>query len=210
MLHGIVWGLNTPILQYPPVTKQPPLDMRTYNRYLRTLIERWKESGPNLEQLFARYPDLEEECSRGTTELLISPTGRAWLDWKPDPQRLAPDSWEYAATCHFVQFIVNPHCEKLGGPCVRCHKYFVKRRTTQDKYCSRKCATYSTAVSATRNRRKELHEAKIEAAQAQIARFPKSGSRHNWKRWIARKGDISVSWLTRAVNSGWIAPPKTG
>jgi hypothetical protein len=208
MLVGIVWGLNTPVLHYPPGTKQPPLDLTEYNRHLRTLIEKWKDSGPNLERLFNRYPEMKDHCANGRTELLTTPTGRAWLDWKPDPQGVDPKSSKYAAICHFLGFIINPHCERLGGPCARCHKYFVKRRSSQDKYCSRRCATSATAVSSTQARRKADHDKKIAAAEARIAAFMQSGSAGDWKRWIARRGAISVSWLTRAVNRGWIIAPE--
>jgi hypothetical protein len=208
MLETIVWGLNTPVLHYPPDAKAAPLDLSEYSRHLRTLIERWNESGPNLERLFARYPKLKHVCSNGRTELLATPTGRAWLDWKPDPQSLNPKSWKYAAVCQFVQFITNPACERLGGPCARCRKYFVKRRASQNKYCSRKCASSATAVSSTEARRKVDHANKIAQVEAQIAAFIQSGSSGDWKRWIARRGAISVSWLTRAVNRGWITAPE--
>src|SRR5208337_4296333 len=104
----------------------------------------------------------------------------------------------------FSRLTLNPSREKLGGPCVRCGKYYVrKRRSKNKKYCSRRCGNAATAVAGREGRRREAHRTKL------------SKWRTNARLWIPSEGDfkqflmsldedkeLTLNWITRAINKG--------
>jgi hypothetical protein len=176
---------------------------------LRRLIAEWDKSGPNLQQLFKQNPDLQERCSRGTMLLIPTKEGRAQLAWTPHQTVNKSSPQKAAALTHFIQFLVNPLALELGGPCMRCDKFYVKNTTRQKTYCSRRCGTGRTALSATQRRREAEYAKKLLMAQQKIEQYVASRTRAGWKEWVGAKtkGEITEKWLTRAVNSGKLIPP---
>lgn len=193
---------------------------------LRRLIGRWQASGPNLGKMMYEDPSLLERvrlsCRAGWT-----PTydGRAILILMPDyvqgmerKHKKGEDGiWrptaEAQALVLFHFFTLNTHCEKLAGPCARCGNYYVKKRSSQKVYCSRRCGNASTAVARTRERLKTQHEDKIRRAKAVIREWNalKIRSTLDWKEWLhARKSDITAKFVTRAVNRGELKSPTKG
>lgn len=176
---------------------------------LHRLIAEWNKSGPNLDKLFKQNPDLQESCTRGTTLLIPTRDGVAQLAWTPDRTGPLNSPQKEAALSCFAQFLVNPLALKLGGPCARCGKFYIKNTTRQKTYCSGRCGTARTALSATQQRRQAGYAKKLLMAQQAVEQYGKARSRKGWKEWVlARtKGEITDKWLTRAVNLGRLAPP---
>jgi hypothetical protein len=85
-----------------------------------------------------------------------------------------------------AKLVANPLCEKFGGPCPRCGKYFVKRQERQ-QYCSRKCRSAITAAAATIKRAKSIRERKLKFAQASIRAYEQLRRRPagKWEKWVA-------------------------
>jgi hypothetical protein len=178
---------------------------------LRRLVKEWRDSGPNLDKLFQEKPDLARRC-RGTTIVLPSQGGAGRLVWNPD-LGLKPLTEKESALFQFMTLIINPEWKMLGGPCPRCEKYFIKKTNRQIAvYCSRTCATATTALAATRRKREEDRKAKLAIARRSIETWRKlRGRKSPWKEWVVSRhpGEMSLNWLTRAVKSGELQPPQT-
>jgi len=174
---------------------------------LQKLVNAWQKSGPNLAKMLRDDGALESRVKHGRTLLAPTRTGKGHLLWLPNPPNFDPSSWKDIALTHFMDLIVNPQWHKLGGPCERCGKYYVKKTARQKKYCSRGCGSKRTATDATRQRREVEHAEKLSRAQEATDRWPRVRTRFSWKEWVSAQTSITVKWLTRAVNSGNLRAP---
>jgi len=105
----------------------------------------------------------------------------------------------------FLRFLTQPWAI---GKCVHCTRYFLNRTHRKRRYCSRKCALYVTAIEATQRRRKKERQAKLKRVQDAVAVWQRHKPRGEWKSWVAARAAVTPKWITRAVNSGEIKPPK--
>jgi hypothetical protein len=104
-------------------------------------------------------------------------------------------------------------CEKLGGPCTKCDRYYIKQTLRDSEFCSRKCASHATQTRIN----KELHEKKLDASRSAIKNYrsrPKKYAGMGWKQWVELATEdefpqdaITAKFLTRAVNNGELRPP---
>jgi hypothetical protein len=175
---------------------------------LRRLIEIWQKSGPNLSRMLKDDDVLAARARHGRTLLVPTNTGKGHLHWRPYPQDFDAGSWKDQALTHFMDLIVNPEWHKLGGPCQRCDRFYVKKTSRQKKYCSRRCGSRTTAVAATRKMREEERARKLRRAQEAANRWVKVHTRDSWKDWVSTRTKLTVKWLTRAVNRGDFQAPK--
>lgn len=108
----------------------------------------------------------------------------------------------------FLSFLYNPLRKRLGGPCKRCGHYFLRRTERNPKvYCSRLCGWRATGAAAIKQQRQAEHTDKLRRAAERIRRWEES-PRGDWKKSVSERGDISVQFLTRAVNNRELKPPK--
>jgi hypothetical protein len=194
-LEGICYVLNV----------ERPSELRSE---LRRLVEAWQKSGPNLAQLLHKDEELRGRTRHGRTLLVPTTVGKGHLIWLPSPPPVNALSWKDGALCHFMDLIVNPDWHKLGGPCCRCGKYYIKKTTRQKVYCSRQCGSRNTALATTRMRRREVQERKLQIAQSAVDEWRSLERRQPWKKWVSARTKSSVKWLTRAVNSGHLQVPS--
>jgi hypothetical protein len=159
--------------------------------------------------MFKQEPELADRTKNGRTIFWPTGTGRGYLDWEAYPSESEPESPEVLALCDFMTLITNPDWELLGGPCVRCGDYYLKRARRRTKYCSRKCSSKETAISSTRSWRADQQERKISRAQECIDEWCNVKRREAWKTWVSRKTGFTDRWLTRAEHNGKINPPST-
>ena len=92
---------------------------------------------------------------------------------------------------------LNPEWDKLAGPCARCGNYYIKKRASQDVYCSRRCGNAATAVTRTRERIKAEHDDKMNRAKAAIREWKRAKTQQDWKRWVSQKTSIDIRFLSR-------------
>lgn len=181
---------------------------------LRELVQAWHLSGPDLFKFGRDQRKMWEDVDHywkmarrlNPIFLLGAPTGGAGLAMNNRPE---PDPYEEALRL-FVELLLNPDCDKLADePCPRCGNYYIRRTTRNKVYCSRSCGTTATAVKATRKRRDEEHADKVRRAVISAAKWTTTHTGLDWKQWTSRREpDISVKFLTRAVNSGDLKAPK--
>lgn len=175
----------------------------------RRLVTSWHKSGPNLRALLEGDPDLKRRTRSGITTLYPTPTGRGYLDWHPAPTESANEAQDEALR-DFMRLTTNPLWDLLAGPCYRCGDYFLRDTRRKRIYCSRGCSATVTALSATSRRRREEHQAKVHRVQSAIQQWQRMKARPaNWKKWVTSKPDITLHWLSRAVNSGSVKPPTS-
>jgi hypothetical protein len=208
-------------------TERPEL-----REHLRELVKAWQESGPNLEKMmWGSHKHLHNYLGALCSRAIWMPTtgGRAMLFPSPDYNRLEeligrergvhrekPDgTWmfnpEAEAWKEFGYFTLNPHCEELAGPCVRCGNYYVKKRATQKVYCTRRCGNAATAVARNRKRLKDEHKDKMHRAASAIREWNalKTRAALDWKRWLKnREPDITEKFITRWANQQRLPRPK--
>jgi hypothetical protein len=200
---------------------------RELRSHLRAWIEAWQASGPNLKKLFGGLPEPQRMALRvamrtiwnprddAKGELLFVPDypelekllgeQRVWLKRADNKRELTP---EVEAMTLFHLLTVTPGCEKVAGPCRRCDRYYIKKRASQNVYCSRRCGNAATAVLRTTERLAKEREDKLERAGAAIKTWSRAATRQDWKRWVANKTGIDLRFLTRAVTKGDLMPPK--
>jgi hypothetical protein len=177
--------------------------------HLRQLVARWKKSGPNLQKLLDADRELHKLVGYVfQVVLLATKSGGAQLAMTPG-NHLDLNSREDIDLLIFVELLLNPQWEKLGGPCDRCRKYYIKKTARQKAYCSRSCGTAATARQTTLKRRAERHTDKLRRAAEAAQRWGTSASKLNWKEWVSKQQpDITPKWLTRAVNKGELQPTR--
>ena len=98
--------------------------------------------------------------------------------------------------------------QKLGGPCARCKRYYIKRRASQRTYCSRRCGNAATATLRTAEQREREREANLQRADKAIQQWKRTGKQTNWKEFVSRKTGLTPKWLTRAVGRNDLKAPK--
>jgi hypothetical protein len=176
---------------------------------LQRYIEAWKASGPDLSTFGVQHPEMWASVKRQweTQPLVLWPSdgGTASLYLPRGRMRTA----EEAALYFFISLILNPLWERLGGPCLRCGRYYVAQTARKNKaYCSRSCGTRATAIATTRKKRDEEHGDKLQRATDAAQKWATARTVKEWKSWVSsRHPDITVKFLTRAVNNGQLKPP---
>lgn len=183
-------------------------------RLLRELVQALQLSGMDSFRFSCEHRNKWADVQRYWEEgrrlnpllLLGTPGGGAGIGMNNRPEL---DPYNEALRL-FIEFLLNPECGKLAGPCPRCDHYYIRRSVRNNKYCSRSCGTRATALNATRKRREEDHADKIRRAALSAEKWTTMRTRLDWKQWTSRKEpEISVKFLTRAVNNGDLKPPTT-
>jgi hypothetical protein len=173
---------------------------------LRWLIQEFQASGPDLEILFAKHPELARRVAAQKIQLVFSRTCRAHLVWDHVPVDMR--AHKDMALLQFVRLLLNPRSEYLGGPCARCGMYYLKKTKRQKVYCSRRCGTRATSISSNRKTRMGVHRGLVQRAQDKMGEWEKQVPGEKWKNWLSGEVDLSPKWLTRAVNKGELKPHR--
>jgi hypothetical protein len=198
---------------------------------LRKLMTEWRSSGPNLQRMMAERENRPlfkamsaalcvkwtptndgraqfivvsnyESLAKEFGDDRISQNGPSG-EWEPTPEA---ESWVL-----FSLFLLNPECDQLAGPCGRCDRYYVKKRSSQKIYCSRRCGNAATAVARTSQRLKTEHKDKMQRASLAIREWNALKTRPavDWKAWLHKRlPDVSSKFVTRWVNKGKLPRPK--
>lgn len=183
-----------------------------YSNAIR-LIQAWEKSGRNTRLM--KFPK-EKGCPASFAEIAkdcrvlisVNDSPRIYLDEVFAPQR-PWTPWDLAVNL-FLKLVRDPECEKFGGPCQRsgCGKYFVRAGAKPKKYCSTDCASAASAKRSTKQKRAQEHREKIERTKKLIDRL-KPKQRETWKQYVHEADpEISIKFLTRAINNGEIQPPE--
>jgi hypothetical protein len=188
-----------------------------HGEQLRELVELWQKSGPNTAKLFGENPQLWIESQKAWKPVFTpSRTGAANINFVSNigadgvMEKLGPAGERFKAVVLLNSLLVNPLWTKLAGPCARCDKFYIKKRTSQKVYCSRKCGNAATAVECSRQRIAAERKDKLKRAKVALTEWRNSKAQQDWKSWVAQRTGIDLRFLTRAVNKGEIQSPMKG
>lgn len=174
---------------------------------LRFLVAEWEKAGRNLYRMLCKHPELG---SRIRNALIL------YLDVHPDGNAklliIPPDcigDHPPVAEELFALLVADSRSCRLGGPCDRCGRYYIKKRLDQKRYCGRRCAHLASATKATIKRLREERADKLQRANKAAREWARARTKLGWKHWISRnQPDITPKFLTRAVNRGEMCPPE--
>jgi hypothetical protein len=179
---------------------------------LRQLVEAWQQSGPNLVVFQRHWPDvwenLQHYLEKTPPQLAWGESGGCGFKHTFSDRLGRNPHWE--AYRLFSMLITNPQWDKLAGPCARCGNYYIRRTARNSTYCSRFCGTRATATAATRRSRSKERVRKLKEAALLVNKWtPSKRTRYqDWKKWVTGQNpDLTVTFLTRAVNKGDLKPP---
>jgi hypothetical protein len=182
-------------------------DYRPVKRELGRLVQAWIDSGPNVRKLLNFDPLLDREARRFRPHFIPTEKGTARLAYVAIPE-FSPHSKPFdIAVGLFLNFLLNPYNERLGGPCKHCSKYYVKNTMRQTAYCSKKCGLKRTSLVAIQKQRLRERVENLEQAKKFSARWAEAKTSKDWKAWVHGQTSISKNFLTRAVKKGELVVP---
>jgi hypothetical protein len=175
---------------------------------LRDIVQRWQMSGPDPVKFHRDNPstwvDADSYLKANPPGLWCMRSGGVGLIQSPFPGRTPYEK----ALRFFLMLITNPAWKKLGGPCAACGEYYIRRTARNSTYCKRSCATRTTAIRATRKKRDNERTEKVQKATRFIQEWRSARTKLDWKHWVARRDpELTLHWLTRAVNNGDLIAP---
>jgi hypothetical protein len=214
-LKAVCAVLNLPEKFWLPIVEGQKLSFNKRTEHispgriaLRKLVEEWMQSGPNTELMMQKNPSLWKNIEHITIALKPTKTGAVRIDPFGIPrENQGLTDFESLVYAFFLMLIMNPYWNRLGGPCARCDKYYIKKTKRQKVYCSKRCGPLHTSVNCNRKRRQARHQKKVEKARKFISKWESVQSRRDWKKWVSEKTGITTNWLTRAVNTRELIEP---
>jgi hypothetical protein len=183
---------------------------------LRRIIQQWQDSGPNLAKLcFSDWRLWAEAQQAFHPTLRLTKSGCAQISFLSNigahgvMTSLGAAGVRHYALCFFNALLINPLWQKLGGPCERCKKYYVKNRREQKLYCGRRCGSLASAERCTRERLNRARKQKLDQARELARRWRTARTDKGWKQWIhGKNSEITPKWLTIAVNKYGLETPE--
>jgi hypothetical protein len=152
-------------------------------------------------------PNLREIEKRSRPCLMPSGTGVHLHVQYVGEKGKAWTAWDFASQT-FVDLLTHPERDKIAGPCARCGKYYIKKRASQKKYCSRICGNAATAVARTKEKWDKARSAKLQRAQAAMVKWSRSTTQESFQRWAEKHyRGLTQRFLTRAINNEELPEP---
>jgi hypothetical protein len=214
-LVGFVKNLNDDYIVYEsPLRRGQKVlkDFRPVKSELRRLVQAWFDSGPNIRKLLEGDPILAREAASFRAQLFPTESGIAKLTYLTVPEKMSPGEPLATALGHFLEFLINPDNERLGGPCAYCGKYFVRNSLGKKTvYCPGLCGSRFASRLINQQRRDRDHTEQLKLAQRWSLKWESAKTIMPWKEWVANRSHIKKHWLTLAVkNKELVEPVKRG
>ena len=210
-VKAFVYALNAEVAFFPkPVNGELTLcklDYRPVQTELRRLVEAWYKSGPNVSKLLESEPLLERESRSFRAHMIPTQTAQARLLYISVPDNMDPRDPRETAFGLFINFLLNPFNQRLGGPCKHCNKYYVKKTKRQNVYCSRKCSLNHTSLETNRRQRARENAMKLKRVKISLTAWSMLKRISDWKIYVSKDTNISKNFLTRAQKHGLIDIP---
>ena len=187
--------------------QQVIVDRTDFRNELRRMVRLWMQSGKNLNDLFRIDRVLAAELHTFRVQLVPDRNGAPRLSILTAPQGDGQQTIHTLALTLFLDFLLNPERELLGGPCKECGLYFVKKTRRRNTYCSVRCGTRHTSREANQKSYRMERNAKLLLIKKRIDAWLKTDRRLDWKSYVCRKGDISKKMLTQLLESGELSVP---
>jgi hypothetical protein len=188
--------------------KLVPVDLRDSRAELRRLVQSWRDAGHDVGKVLNSNPVLAKAARRIRAQLLPMQNGKARLTYLTVPPDMDPASATSIAISHFLQFLLRPFNERLGGPCSNCGRYYVKKTNRQTSvYCSEECGHRLTSRIANKAKRDKEHSEQLKRVRLWIGKWRETRTNKPWKDWVSARTHVKKHWLTRAVKAGELVEP---
>ena len=116
-------------------------------------------------------------------------------------------AWDVAVH-QFLALITNPDHHKFAGPCARCGHYYVMKRASQNKYCSRTCGNAATAIARTREKWNEERGKRLTQAEGAMRKWSRLKTTESFQVWAEKRyPGLTKKFLTRAINNEELPEP---
>jgi hypothetical protein len=116
-------------------------------------------------------------------------------------------AWDIAIQ-HFIWLITNPEHHRFAGPCARCGHYYIMKRASQTKYCSRACGNAATAVARTREKWNEKRGERLGLARKAMRKWSRLKTTESFHAWAEKRyPGLTKKFLTRAMNNEELPEP---
>jgi hypothetical protein len=182
-------------------------DYRPVQGKLRGLVQEWLHSGPNVSKLLDADPMLDRATRSFRPHFIPTKSGTARLAYLRVPEYMPQGKPLEIALGLFLNFLLNPYNEKLGGPCKHCGNYYVKNTKRQVVYCSKRCGHKHTSQTVIRKYRQQERKENLDKVKRSSARWAKTKRSKDWKEWVNKETRISKNFLTRAVRNKELVEP---
>ena len=172
------------------------IDLRPTRKELRRLVRAWMDSGPNVSKLFKAEPALAAEARSLSAEVIVT-RGRTVKIGLGVTQGAQSEPYATALPL-FLDFLMNPYNDWLGGPCAYCGNYFERNPLKESVYCDTECGHRFTSRQTNQDKRDEIYVAKLACARRLLIKWSGTKTKKNWKDWVSsRNPSLSKNILTR-------------
>ena len=172
------------------------------------MVGLWQASKSNLRTLFESDRELARELHIFRVQLIADHEGTPRLSILTAPQGDGLQTPHTVALALFLDFLLNPEHDSLGGPCKECDKYYWKPTRRRVTFCSPECGTKFTSRKANDDRYQREREDKIAQAKRGLRNWSKTNMEEDWREYVHRTEFISKNFLTRAEARNEFIVPK--
>ncbi len=191
-------------------THTPTVTYAPFSSELRRMVGLWQASKSNLRTLFESDRELARELHIFRVQLIADHEGTPRLSILTAPQGDGLQTPHTVALALFLDFLLNPEHDSLGGPCKECDKYYWKPTRRRVTFCSPECGTKFTSRKANDDRYQREREDKIAQAKRGLRNWSKTNMEEDWREYVHRTEFISKNLLTRAeARNEFIVPKRT-
>lgn len=108
-----------------------------------------------------------------------------------------------AAKGLMVQFLHHPESWRLGGPCPRCGKYYLRKKRNPQDYCSKECRMANTVTEPALEAREKIRKHKLELLEKGKTEWQRLNTREPWDVYAVRYAD--AIWRRESATAKWQA-----
>jgi len=163
---------------------------------LRRMVDLWQASKHNLRTLFETDRELAKELHTFRVQLIADHEGAPRLSILTAPQGDGAQTPHSIALALFLDFLLNPVRDLLGGPCKECGRYYVMDSRKHYSFCTNNCGKKYTSRKTNRDRAREEHEDKIARVKIAIKKWQKTAKDEAREDFVHRTEFISKKFLT--------------
>lgn len=170
---------------------------------LRELVTAWVECGGDWQVFLSGMPASTRRAFARGTYYLPEDSQELVLVPMPSPH---PDATP--AQHIFLQFVLHHESWRLGGPCPKCGRFYLRKKAHEQVYCSTRCNVRDKAQAAMQKKRHAAHAAELQKVQKAIMLWQEKKKQGDWRAWVDLQTGISPRKLAVWVGKGWIEAPR--
>ena len=181
-------------------------DWAYLHRLVATFKEKWKSYSDMRD-----VPDLKDRLQPQDWERLNAVAKGMRTQMLPNGNlRLLYEHYDEPA-CLFLDLLRSSRetWGRVGGPCLSCEKWFVRKTLKANTYCSRKCAGNAAKI----HQRQRERQCQVDRVKMAIRRFETLHPAHHarrsgWREFVIQTAYVSPKLLTQLLNTNEVRLPE--